>query len=356
MRLGSCLIVVWAGLGSAHDFKTAPAVLVVEGSSFELTLTCDIDALSLGAPSSADNRLLRGQLMAMSVEERGRAAIRVADFLERRIRVRFDGQSAQLEVILDPGTEPQSEDSFFGTTLTLRGKAPSSWQSLRVFASRALPPLDLRVVADDVEIWRGALAQGIQSPEISRGSPQKGVFFNYVALGFLHILPRGLDHILFVLGLFLLAPRVRPLLAQVSAFTLAHTMTLALSIFGVVSLPSMLVESMIALSIAYVGIENLFKHQISRWRILLVFLFGLLHGLGFAGVLNELGVPTGARVAGLLGFNLGVELGQIAVLCAAFAALGIWRSRLWYDKAIRIPVSATIAAAGVLMAATRLFA
>ncbi len=116
----------------------------------------------------------------------------------------------------------------------------------------------------------------------------------YLSLGYTHILPKGLDHILFVLGLFLLSPRLRPMLLQVTAFTIAHSITLGLSIYGIVSLPSRIVEPLIALSIAYVAIENLVTRELKPWRLALVFMFGLLHGMGFAGVLRELGLPRDA--------------------------------------------------------------
>jgi hypothetical protein len=106
----------------------------------------------------------------------------------------------------------------------------------------------------------------------------------YLWLGYTHILPKGLDHILFVLGLFLLSARFKPLLMQVTAFTIAHSITLGLSMYGIVSLPSRIVEPLIALSIAYVAIENVLTRELKPWRIALVFMFGLLHGLGFAGV------------------------------------------------------------------------
>ena len=113
----------------------------------------------------------------------------------------------------------------------------------------------------------------------------------YLWLGYTHILPKGLDHILFVLGIFLLSPRLKTMLLQVTAFTIAHSITLGLSMYGIVSLPSRIVEPLIALSIAYVAIENLVTRELKPWRIALVFMFGLLHGLGFAGVL------AGARPA-----------------------------------------------------------
>src|SRR5438094_3776756 len=103
--------------------------------------------------------------------------------------------------------------------------------------------------------------------------------------------PKGLDHMLFVLGIFLLSRRLRQVLAQVSAFTIAHSVTLALSIYGLVSVSPNIVEPLIAASIAYVAIENIFMSELKPWRLALVFGFGLLHGMGFAGALKELGLP-----------------------------------------------------------------
>ena len=136
----------------------------------------------------------------------------------------------------------------------------------------------------------------------------------YLWLGYTHILPKGLDHILFVLGIFLLSPRWQTMLLQVTAFTVAHSITLGLSIYGIVSLPSRIVEPLIALSIAYVAIENLLTRELKPWRLALVFMFGLLHGLGFAGVLRELGLPREEFLTALVTFNLGVEGGQLTVI------------------------------------------
>ncbi len=169
----------------------------------------------------------------------------------------------------------------------------------------------------------------------------------YLALGYTHILPKGLDHILFVLGLFLLSPRMKTMLLQVTAFTIAHSITLGLSMYGLVSLPSRVVEPLIALSIAYVAIENLVTRELKPWRLLLVFIFGLLHGLGFAGVLRELGLPRGEFLTALLTFNVGVELGQLTVIAAALAAAGAFMNKGWYRHRVVIPASLAIALVGV---------
>jgi hypothetical protein len=174
------------------------------------------------------------------------------------------------------------------------------------------------------------------------------VVAQYTMLGFTHILPKGLDHILFVLGLFLLSIRWKPLLVQVTAFTLAHTITLGLSIYGIVSLAPAIVEPLIAASIAYVAIENLVTAELKPWRAFVVFGFGLLHGLGFAGVLHEIGLPRSEFLTALLSFNVGVELGQLAVIVSAWLLVGLWwKTRSWYRARLVQPLSALIAAVGV---------
>jgi hypothetical protein len=172
-------------------------------------------------------------------------------------------------------------------------------------------------------------------------------FARYVAIGFEHIVPKGLDHILFVVGLFLLSPHLRPLMWQVTCFTLAHSVTLGLGIYGVVSVPAAIVEPLIAASIVFVAVENLFTDLLQKWRPFVVFAFGLLHGLGFAGVLSEIGLPREEFVTGLIGFNLGVEIGQLTVIAACFFGIGLWfRHRHWYRQIITMPASAAVALVG----------
>ena len=179
------------------------------------------------------------------------------------------------------------------------------------------------------------------------GSQNQG-FLEYIVIGFEHIIPLVLDHILFVIGIYLLSQSLRALLWQVSAFTLAHTLTLALATLGLVSVPASIVEPLIALSISYVAIENIFKHKLSRGRIALIFGFGLLHGLGFAGVLGEIGLNPDAFLSSLIAFNVGVELGQLAVIALMFALLGFWLGKsAYWERWVRIPISLLIALVGL---------
>lgn len=175
----------------------------------------------------------------------------------------------------------------------------------------------------------------------------KEAFFAYIPVGFDHILPKGLDHILFVLGLFFLSTRLRPLIWQVSAFTVAHTITLACGALGLVKVNPDIVEPLIAASIVFVAVENIFSRRLHSWRTLIIFGFGLLHGLGFASVLAEFGLPQSQFIPALIGFNVGVELGQLTVIALAFLTVGYWfGTHPKYRGRVAIPASVTIALIG----------
>ena len=176
----------------------------------------------------------------------------------------------------------------------------------------------------------------------------------YLVLGFEHILPKGSDHILFVIGLFLLSCRIKPLLWQVTAFTVAHSITLGLAMYGVIRLPSSVVEPLIAASIAFVAVENICTPELKPWRPFVVFGFGLIHGLGFSSVLLSLGLPRKDFATALVSFNGGVELGQLTVISAAFCVVGWWRKKSWYRRGIVVPASALIAIVGLFWTIQRI--
>lgn len=176
----------------------------------------------------------------------------------------------------------------------------------------------------------------------------------YVEMGAHHILAGGVDHVLFVLGLFLLSPRLRPLLWQTTTFTVAHSITLALTLFGVLRLPGQVVGPLIALSIAAVAVENLLTNKLRPRRLAMVFFFGLVHGLDFATALTTLGLPRRDFLTALIGFNAGVELGQIAVVLLAFATLGLLREWPGYRRWVVRPASAAIAVVALWWMAQRL--
>lgn len=173
-------------------------------------------------------------------------------------------------------------------------------------------------------------------------------FVSYIPVGFDHIIPKGLDHILFVIGLFLLSFRWRDLLWQISAFTVAHTVTLALTSLGVIALSGAIVEPLIAASIAYVAFENIWARGLGRGRVALIFGFGLLHGMGFASVLGDFGLPAGQFIPSLIGFNVGVEIGQLAVVALCWVLLALpFGQKPWYRSVVTIPLSVIIGMIGV---------
>ena len=180
--------------------------------------------------------------------------------------------------------------------------------------------------------------------------------FLYLQLGFKHIIPLGFDHILFVLSLFLLSPKLKPVLMQATAFTIAHSVTLGLAMYHVITPPASIVEPVIALSIMFVALENIFSPRLKASRIGIVFLFGLVHGMGFANALGQLGLPQTSFLTSLIMFSVGVELGQISVILLAFFLLGKWfGDKIYYRKLVVIPISCMIVAIAGFWTIQRIF-
>ena len=184
------------------------------------------------------------------------------------------------------------------------------------------------------------------------------VFTRSVLLGVEHIVPFGLDHILFVLGIYLAASRFRDLLWQVTAFTVAHSLTLGLTMGGILIVGpfwEQFVEIGIAISIFTVAFENCLWQRPPGWsRIAIVGGFGLVHGMGFAGRLAQVKWPAGTFGLSLFGANLGIEIGQLIVILAAAALTAWWWKRTWYQSRIAVPVSLLIGLYGLFAALDRI--
>jgi hypothetical protein len=193
---------------------------------------------------------------------------------------------------------------------------------------------------------REALIAIAEAPAGSRST-----FVSYFGIGVEHILT-GFDHVLFIIALILPGGSLWSLAAMVTAFTVAHSITLALSVLGIATLPSQIVEPVIALSIAYVAFENLALKRAPSRRWAVSFLFGLVHGFGFAGALAEVGLPAGGLAAALIGFNLGVEAGQLLIVAILLPIL-IWLQRFPWEKRLAQVSSGAIMAVGLLLLAER---
>ncbi|MCB1850272.1 MAG: HupE/UreJ family protein [Gammaproteobacteria bacterium] len=263
-----------------------------------------------------------------------------------------DGRKIALEVVAVGIPEVGDSDLARTSIIELQALLPAGSNNLSWHWDAAFGSNVLRVDSNTGdELYTAYLQPGQISAPIPLSSKltQSGtvLFLDYLGIGFAHILPKGSDHILFVIGLFLLNARLSALLWQVSSFTLAHTLTLALGIYGIVQIPATIVEPLIAASIVYVCVENLYCDHLTRWRPVVVFVFGLLHGLGFAGVLKEIGLAPEHFITGLVAFNIGVELGQLSVIAGCFVLVGLWFSnRVWYRHFITLPASLVIALIG----------
>lgn len=331
----------------------------------EVELHVSIEALLTGI----DNRYRNTKDAPQSKEydalralEADQLAVKFEPFKRKMIEgmeLRFDGRRIDLAINQVKIPEPGYTKVPRASVVYLSGETPRGAQYLTWYFPKNFSDNAVRVKqVDEVrKQWRWSDWVWLRDDKPSEPFPIEENFVkrplaqvmgSYISLGYDHIVPIGLDHILFVVGIFLLTARFRPLLSQVTMFTLAHSITLALAVYGVVELPARIVEPLVALSIAYIGIENLYSRQVQKRRLLLVFGFGLLHGLGFAGALKDFGMPPGDYAAALVSFNIGVELGQIAIVLAAFALFAGWYARRsWYRLAVVVPVSGLISMLGL---------
>lgn len=215
--------------------------------------------------------------------------------------------------------------------------------------------LALALLQQSLSVFAGGMALPLLVAWQEEGAG--GVASHFLQEGFVHIIPHGLDHILFVLGLFFMCRAFPALLLQITLFTMAHSLTFGLGMLGLVKVPGNVVEPLIALSIAIVAVENLLlpKEVRWRWRLVAVFAFGLVHGLGFANAFQNVEVtlsPATFPVA-LLGLNLGVGLGHLAVVGVAYVACSAFWSRAWYRRAVAIPASGVIAVVSLFWVVAR---
>lgn len=372
--LTTCKLVLAFGMSivlavgaDAHEVRPAIADVLVGAETIDLTIRLPLEPLlagmSLAGLADTNDSPLAGRHDALRAES---PMVLEADLRKAwpRLAPRFIAIAGQtvlpLEIVAvsipEVGDVSMPRDSI----LTLRAALPPDGSAVSFGWDAAFGSIAVRQSGGGDAAYSALLQGGDQSTPLPRESVATegagAVFLRYIVSGFEHIVPKGLDHILFVLGLFFFALRARPLLMQVTAFTLAHTVTLALASLKIVTVPPQIVEPLIAASIVYVAVENIFGGKVGWLRIAVVFCFGLLHGLGFASVLGDVGLQANRFVVGLIGFNIGVEMGQLAVIAVAFLALGLpFGQKPWYRSRIAVPASAAIALVGVWWTVERVF-
>ncbi len=363
---------------SAHEIGTTHVTFAIRGDgTFHAEVTTDAQTIADRLASAQGGTTTGDQVTAQWLGT-------MAPVFGDRVCIRADGRKLPLAVHarLLPASSPGGGPVAL---LSIDGRFPAatrqvSWAYGWTVASYALTIE--RPDRSQITVWlegdqaTAPIALTVPPPVPS----QLQIAQQYLRLGFTHILPGGFDHVLFVLGLYLLGggtiatggfriaksatgsfldrrlrSRHSAVFAQVTTFTVAHSITLALGLFGIVRVAPRIVEPLIAVSIVYVAIENLLVTSLTWRRIALVFGFGLLHGLGFASALADVGLPRSAFATALVTFNVGVELGQLSVIALAFAGVGVWfADRAWYRRRIVVPASCTIAAIAAFWTVERL--
>jgi hypothetical protein len=340
----------------AHPIPDIPVVATIEGSG-TTTIVVDVDPRCFEADPEAVPYITKGQLDGMGKEAKDKLLGNAREFLEGNIQFSFEPGKwflPEFEYSFDSRLGVGFEDPEAEATIK------ATWSSnltpkTDIYRVRALDTADYVVLCKtaveglprmDVQ----ALFPSEESSEVDLTGIRPNSLWmtvaNFFRQGFVHVLPLGLDHILFVLGIFLMAREWKPLLLQVSAFTAAHTLTLGLATLGWVQVPSKPVEVIIAGSICVIALQNVFRPAYSHRRLWIIFSLGLVHGLGFAGALKELELDIESLMAGLIGFNIGVEAGQLAVLTVAWVLTLPFVVPEDYRRMVVIPVSLGISAAG----------
>ena len=362
------LFIFWVPWGSAFADVVKPALVEISvntNGTYRVEIRASIEALLTGinarykntrdAPNAEEYDTYR----VMQAADLATAFKPFEPEFTRQVELVFDAKPVPLTVTRVEIPEPGYPKVPRISVIYLEGEVDRSVASMTWYYPARFGDNAVRVrqIDEGNERWHWSEWQWLRKDEHSEPfsltevftrQPVSTVIQTYIVLGYEHILPKGLDHILFILGIFLLSVHLRPLLWQVTMFTVAHTLTLGLSMAGMISLPANIVEPLIALSIAYIGIENITAHSLHKSRLVIVFCFGLLHGMGFASVLSDFGMPADAFLTALVSFNVGVELGQVTVILLAFLAVGLWfRNKPWYHRAIVIPFSAAIAVTGL---------
>ena len=351
------LFISLATNAQSHEVNPAIADILQKQDGVQLEIRLNIEALLSGIDLSNVSNTDEAKQSAKYDFYRGRSDIDLkSDFseiwpsLKTEIKIKQDNElvALRLKNIIVEGQENFDYPRF--STIVFVASVdpyrPFSFQWSKVYGDIVLRG------QGSVNGFTQYLQAGIESSDITIGERPEykfsKVFFEYIPVGFTHIIPKGLDHILFVVGIFFLSTKLSALFWQITFFTLAHSVTLAMASLGLVKISPSIVEPLIAASIVYVAVENFYSKALNLRRSIIVFCFGLLHGLGFASVLVEFGLPVQQFVPALVGFNIGVELGQISIVLILFGLIGYWfNTKNWYRKLITLPISTVVGLIGL---------
>ncbi len=325
--LGSMLFVIWVFSAQAHDPGLSTATITVADRQIDVLLGFaekDVESLLTASGNGPDLRNteifegIRRQLESLVVREVSLFLDEVTALPDQPIVKRKDGRN--IEVLLRFERTNATRARLVSQLFERLPSGHREFVTVRTTSGASLGEAMLSAKENSVQIDLPAIASSTVS---GRGDHS---LLAFLMLGVEHILT-GYDHLLFLFALLVVCRDLRSILTVITCFTIAHSITLALSTLDVVRLPARIVEPLIAASIAYVGFENLLRGDSPKWRWLITFSFGLVHGLGFADALKEFGIGSGqfGIVWPLVGFNLGVEVGQLSVAAVVLPIL--WQLR-----------------------------
>ena len=349
LRAVSSTVLVWIttlSIGHAHevlpaiaDMRAADGTVTVEVRTGVESFIAGIDLSRISDTNESEQAERYDELRALGQEALASEFSAFWPDMARHITLLADGVALTPDLISFVA-EPVGDVELVRTaTFTFAAPLPDGAQTFQMGWAPEFGVLVLRQMdvpqPYDAFLQPGALTDPIP---LAGGAETAGlrILLDYIPVGFAHIVPMGLDHILFILALFFFAARTGPLMMQVALFSVAHILTLALAAFGytrfiddavleTLGIPIMtIVEPLIALSIVYIAIDNIFVSGMRRLRPLMVFLFGLLHGFAFAAFLTALGLPESALTPAFFGFTIGVEIGLMSVIAVIF--LYVWQA------------------------------
>jgi hypothetical protein len=355
---------------NSHEIKPAIVDLIIADGQASIDFKINAEQILAGVDASqyqdtndAPQAELYDQFREKNEEELKQDIQQNWNLFQDQITINgLEGSSLSLvDLMIDQDVNPE-----YPRDTNLKTEAPLNQNEITIQFATELGPVVIRQFEDiskENMIFSTYLQPGEISAELSPLSQatMSQTIIEYIILGMEHIVPKGLDHILFIFGVFFFAVKLKPLLWQVTMFTLAHSLTLILASLKLVFIPASIIEPLIALSIGYVAFENIFQRQgkfhsrSNAIRYAVIFFFGLIHGLGFAFVLEDIGLPTGQLILSLLSFNIGVEIAQIGLVVLAYLLMFYPSKQLWYRKAIQIPCSLVIGLIGIYWFFERVF-
>jgi hypothetical protein len=355
---------------NSHEIKPAIVDLIIADGQASIDFKINAEQILSGVDASqyqdtndAPQAELYDQFREKNEEELKQDIQQNWNLFQDQITINgLEGSSLSLvDLMIDQDVNPE-----YPRDTNLKTEAPLNQSEITIQFATELGPVVIRQFEDiskENMIFSTYLQPGEISAELSPLSQatMSQTIIEYIILGMEHIVPKGLDHILFIFGVFFFAVKLKPLLWQVTMFTLAHSLTLILASLKLVFIPASIIEPLIALSIGYVAFENIFQRQgkfhsrSNAIRYAVIFFFGLIHGLGFAFVLEDIGLPTGQLILSLLSFNIGVEIAQIGLVVLAYLLMFYPSKQLWYRKAIQIPCSLVIGLIGIYWFFERVF-